>query len=65
MTVDQLMRRVAVQLRTIQGALDHPAGDVSLKDAAVLAESALANLHEAAAKLRAVRRELGEPENKP
>lgn len=65
MSIDQLMRRVTVQLRTIQEALDHPAGNVSLQYAAKLAESALANLHEAAAKLRAVRRELGEPEDKP
>jgi hypothetical protein len=65
MTIDQLMRRVAVQLRTIREALEHPGGGVSLKDAAVLTESALANLHDAAAKLRAVRREIGEPEAKP
>lgn len=65
MTCDELMRRMAVRLRTVRDALDHPAGDVSLKDAAVLTESALADLHEAAAKLRAVRRELGEPEGKP
>lgn len=65
MTIDQLMRRMEVQLRTVREALDHPAGGVSLKDAAVLTESALNNLHEATSKLRAVRREIGQPEDKP
>ena len=64
MTIDTLMRRVAVQLRSIRDALDHP-GDDRRREAALATESALADLHEAAAKLRGVRRELGDPEAKP
>ncbi|MEY3274956.1 MAG: hypothetical protein RL153_221 [Verrucomicrobiota bacterium] len=64
MTIDQLMRRIAVQLRGIIEKLEHP-NDNDTRGAVVLAKSMLDDLHEAAAKLRAVRRELGEPEAKP
>lgn len=64
MTIDQLMRRIAVQLQGIIEKLEHP-NDNDARRAAVMAKSTLDDLHEAAAKLRAVRRELGVPEDKP
>ena len=64
MTIDQLMRRIAVQLRGIVEKLEHPS-DNDAGGAAVMAKSTLDDLHEVAAKLRAVRRELGEPEASP
>ena len=63
MTVDQLMRRAVLQLRAANDILDH-AGD-DRRRASKLIEEALADLHDAASKLRAVRRELEEPEGKP
>lgn len=53
MTIDQLMRRIAVQLRGIVEKLDHPHYN-DARGAAVMAKSTLDDLHEAAAKLRAL-----------
>jgi hypothetical protein len=64
MTCDQLMRRIAVQLRGIVEKLEHP-NDNDARRAAVMAKSTRDDLHELVTKLRAVRRELGEPEAKP
>ena len=64
MTVDQFMRRMAVQLRGIVEKLEHPNAN-DRREAVKMAWSTLNDLHNVAAKLRAVRRELGEPEDKP
>lgn len=63
LNTDRLMRRAVVRLRAANDILDHSGDD--RRQASKLIEEVLADLHDAAEKLRAVRRELGEPEAKP
>lgn len=64
MTIDQLMRRMAGQLRDVVYNLEHPS-QANRTELARKCRETLDDLHKVAAKLRAVRRELGEPEGKP